>query len=171
MDTTGRVYFNDETGGEINLVGFSSAKGLSANWTPESNQGSSAVVNSGYAGEANVSFSTAVSSSVASTGAVSQISILTQNGAANALNVIDKALSYVNTERAKLGAVENRLTHTIDNLTNIVTNTQASKSRITDTDYAAETGKLARAQIIQQAATAMLAQANQAPQSVLALLK
>ena len=85
--------------------------------------------------------------------------------------VIDSALTYVNAERAKLGAVENRLTHTIDNLTNIVTNTQASKSRITDTDYAQETSKLARAQIIQQAATAMLAQANQQPQTVLALLK
>jgi len=80
-------------------------------------------------------------------------------------------LAYVNHERSNLGAIENRLTHTIDNLTNIVTNTAASKSRIMDTDYAAETSSLARAQIIQQAATAMLAQANQQPQSVLALLK
>ena len=85
--------------------------------------------------------------------------------------MIDKAISYVNTERAKLGAVVNRLTHTVDNLSNTVTNTQASRSRIKDTDYAAETAELARTQIIQQAATAMLAQANQAPQSVLALLR
>ena len=85
--------------------------------------------------------------------------------------MIDKAISYVNTERSKLGAVVNRLTHTVDNLANIVTNTQASRSRIKDTDYAAETAELARTQIIQQAATAMLAQANQAPQSVLALLR
>jgi len=63
------------------------------------------------------------------------------------------------------------LEHTINNLTNIVTNTQASRSRIMDTDYAAETTELARSQIIQQAATAMLAQANQQPQSVLSLLQ
>ena len=85
--------------------------------------------------------------------------------------MIDKAISYVNTERSKLGAVVNRLTHTVDNLANIVTNTEASRSRIKDTDYASETAELARTQIIQQAATAMLAQANQAPQSVLALLR
>jgi flagellin len=105
------------------------------------------------------------------TTSVKQISVLTQAGSNKALAVIDSALTYVNSERAKLGAIENRLTHTVDNLTNIVTNTAASKSRIMDTDYAAETTELARAQIIQQAATAMLAQANQQPQSVLALLK
>jgi flagellin len=92
-------------------------------------------------------------------------------GASKALTVIDSALEYVNAERSKLGAVENRLEHTINNLTNIVTNTQASRSRIMDTDYAAETTELARSQIIQQAATAMLAQANQQPQSVLSLLQ
>jgi flagellin len=109
----------------------------------------------------------------ASTGGISvkQISVATQDGATKALSVIDKAISYVNTERSKLGAVVNRLTHTVDNLANIVTNTEASRSRIKDTDYASETAELARTQIIQQAATAMLAQANQAPQSVLALLR
>ena len=85
--------------------------------------------------------------------------------------MIDSALEYVNAERSKLGAVENRLTHTINNLTNIVTNTQASRSRILDTDYSAETTELARSPIIQHAATAMLAQANQQPQSVLSLLQ
>jgi flagellin len=103
--------------------------------------------------------------------AIAQISVATQAGANSALSVIDSALTYVNAERAKLGAIENRLTHTIDNLTNIVTNTSASRSRIKDTDYAQETTELARTQIIQQAATAMLAQANQAPQGVLALLQ
>ena len=102
---------------------------------------------------------------------MAQISIATQEGASNALNVIDKAISYVNSQRSMLGAVQNRLTHTVDNLANIVTNTAASRSRIKDTDYATETAELARTQIIQQAATAMLAQANQAPQGVLALLR
>jgi len=94
------------------------------------------------------------SGAVGSGGSVAQISIATQAGASNALKVIDKALSYVNHERSMLGAIENRLSHTIDNLTNVVTNTSASKSRIMDTDYAAETTELARAQIIQQAAAA-----------------
>ena len=67
--------------------------------------------------------------------------------------------------------MENRLVHTIDNLSNVITNTEASRSRIVDTDYAAETSELARSQIIQQAATAMLAQANQSSQAVLSLLQ
>ena len=70
-----------------------------------------------------------------------------------------------------MGAKINRLTYAADNLTNISTNTSASRSRIMDADYAQSTTELARSQIIQQAATAMLAQANQAPQSVLSLLK
>jgi flagellin len=77
----------------------------------------------------------------------------------------------VQAERSNLGAVQNRLTHTIDNLSNIVTSTGSAQSRIRDTDYAKETSELARTQIIQQAATAMLAQANQQPQLVLQLLQ
>jgi flagellin len=67
--------------------------------------------------------------------------------------------------------VQNRLIATVNNLTNVATNTESSKSRIMDTDYSKETTQLAKSQIIQQAATAMLAQANQAPQMVLSLLK
>ena len=171
MDTKGNLVFSDATGGQVSLTSFSSAKGLSATWAPQAGQGDTATINSGYAGEGVFSVSPAPVAGVGGTGSVAQITIATQAGASAAMNVIDNALTYVNNERAKLGAVENRLTHTIDNLTNIVTNTQASKSRITDTDYAQETSKLARAQIIQQAATAMLAQANQQPQTVLALLK
>ena len=74
-------------------------------------------------------------------------------------------------QSSQLGAVQNRLEHTITNLTNVATNTGASRSRILDTDYAKATTDLARTQIIQQAATAMLAQANQQPQSVLSLLR
>ena len=73
--------------------------------------------------------------------------------------------------RSEMGAVQNRLEYTITNLSNISTNTSAARSRIMDTDYAKETSSLAKAQIISQAATAMLAQANQSGQSVLALLK
>ena len=88
-----------------------------------------------------------------------------------AIVLLDTAISEVSSQRAKFGAATNRLTHTIDNLTNIKTNSEASRSRILDTDYAAATSELARTQIIQQAGTAMLAQANQLPQTVLALLQ
>jgi len=95
----------------------------------------------------------------------------TAANAATALTAIDAGLETLNAQRAVYGAAINRLEYTVDNLSNISMNTQAARSRIQDTDYAVETTELARAQIIQQAGTAMLAQANQKQQSVLALLK
>lgn len=91
--------------------------------------------------------------------------------ATNAITDLDQAISTVDAYRSTLGAVVNRLNYAADNLTNVATNTAASRSRILDTDYAAATTELARTQIIQQAATAMLAQANQSPSSVLSLLQ
>lgn len=88
-----------------------------------------------------------------------------------AIGAIDTALDAISNQRATLGGVANRLTFSIDNLTNIRTNAEATRSTITDTDYAASTTELAKAQIIAQAGTAMLAQANQLPQTVLALLQ
>ena len=88
-----------------------------------------------------------------------------------AIGAIDTALDAISNQRATLGGVANRLTHSVDNLTNIRTNAEATRSTITDTDYAASTTELAKAQIIAQAGTAMLAQANQLPQTVLALLQ
>jgi flagellin len=102
---------------------------------------------------------------------LSGISLSTSSGATAALSTLDDAIAAVDTDRATFGATMNRLTYAIDNLTNISQNAQASRSRIMDTDYAQATTELARSQIIQQAATAMLAQANQAPQSVLSLLR
>ena len=84
---------------------------------------------------------------------------------------LDAAIAGVASQRATFGAFINRLEHTVDNLTNVSQNTVSSRSRIEDADYAAETSELARTQIIAQAATAMLSQANQQAQSVLALLK
>ena len=94
-----------------------------------------------------------------------------QTNASNALSSIDTALTAISNQRATFGAVSNQLIHAVDNLTNVVTNSEASRSRMMDTDYAASTSELARTQIIQQASTAMLAQANQLPQSVLQLLQ
>ena len=99
------------------------------------------------------------------------MSVASQAGATQAIATIDAGISYVQAERSNLGAIQNRLTYTVDNLTNAMTNAASARSRVLDTDYAKETAELARAQIIQQAATAMLAQANQQPQIVLALLQ
>ena len=104
-------------------------------------------------------------------GNVRESSIATQSGANSAISALDTALKTIATGRAEMGATMNRLQYASDNLANISTNTAESRSRIQDTDYASATTELARSQIIQQAATAMLAQANQSGQSVLALLK
>lgn len=97
--------------------------------------------------------------------------ITTQSNANSAIAAVDNALSTVNTGRSEMGATINRLNYAADNLMNVSQNTTESRSRILDTDYAQATTELARTQIIQQAATAMLAQANQAPQTVLSLLR
>jgi flagellin len=102
---------------------------------------------------------------------VSASKIDTAADATAAIASVDLSLGKANTNRSKIGAAINQLTHAADNLSNISMNTAASRSRIEDTDYAQASTELARTQIIQQAATAMLAQANQSPQSVLALLK
>jgi flagellin len=102
---------------------------------------------------------------------ITGLNVLSAATATDAIKSIDKAIEQVSMSRADLGAFQNRLIATVNNLTNVVTNTEASKSRIMDTDYSKETTNLAKSQIIQQAATAMLAQANQAPQMVMSLLK
>ncbi len=107
----------------------------------------------------------------ASASRLSTITVDTIANANAATTSIDNAIEYVNSQRASLGAIQNRLDHTVSNLTNISTNTEAARSRIMDADYGQESAALAKAQIIQQAATAMLAQANQSSQSVLSLLQ
>ncbi len=102
---------------------------------------------------------------------VADISIATQAGSANAIVAIDSAIETVSAAQARSGAYSNRLEAVIDNLTESNQNMSASRSRILDTDYAAETTNMAKSQIISQAATAMLAQANQSAQGVLSLLK
>ena len=91
--------------------------------------------------------------------------------AKTSLGLIDSAIEKINTQRAKIGAGINQMTYAVDNLSNVAANTAASRSTIMDTDYATASTQLSKTQIIQQAATAMLAQANQQPASVLTLLK
>ena len=98
-------------------------------------------------------------------------SILTAAGAAAAMNSVDASITQVDSYRSELGAVANRLDHTVSNLMNRVENQSAAKSRIEDTDFAVESANLAKAQVLQQAGTAMLAQANASGQGVLSLLK
>ncbi len=102
---------------------------------------------------------------------VNAIDISEQADAVTAIDDIDAAILLIDTDRATYGATINRLSYAADNMANISTNTAASRSRVLDTDYAQATTELARTQIIQQAATAMLAQANQQPASVLSLLQ
>lgn len=104
-------------------------------------------------------------------GSVASIDISTEAGAQKAIGIIDKALEQVNSTRADLGAINNRLDFTVSNLSNISEKTSASRSRIMDADFAAETAALSRSQVLQQAASAMLAQSNARPQQVLSLLR
>jgi flagellin len=102
---------------------------------------------------------------------VNSLDITTAEGAQKAVLVVDQALSTIDTQRAALGAVQNRFDNTISNLQNISENASAARSRIRDTDFAHETSELTKNQILQQAGTAILAQANQLPQAVLSLLR
>lgn len=102
---------------------------------------------------------------------VSTIDLTTAAGAQSALETIDSALATINSSRADLGAIQNRFTSVVANLSTTSENLSAARGRIQDTDFAAETANMTKAQILQQAGTAMLAQANQLPQSVLSLLK
>jgi len=129
-------------------------------------QSSEAFSISGYQVDALPSAST--NGSLAS---LASASLSTAVNAEKAIRIVDGALHKINTVRASLGAMSNRMDAAIDNLTNVVTNTQASQSHIQDADFAAETSKLTKAQILAQAATSMLAQANTSKQSVLSLLQ
>ncbi|WP_372741708.1 flagellin [Neptunomonas sp.] len=114
---------------------------------------------------------TNVTDSGAFGGSIAKLDISTAAGAQSAIGTIDAALEQINSTRGDLGAVSNRLDFTVNNLSNISENVSAARSTIMDADFAAESANLSRAQVLQQAGTAMLAQANAAPQQVLSLLQ
>jgi flagellin len=128
--------------------------------------GGNAVANAGFASAGAVAATN--SSSVSS---IASMNVLTADNATKALAAIDGALTTVNSSRAALGAIQNRFTSVVTSLQTTAENLTSSRSRIQDADFALETANLSRAQILQQAGTAMVAQANQLPQSVLSLLK
>lgn len=126
--------------------------------------------NDGIQSNEMVATSAAVASSTATTESVGGLDVSGQSGAQDAIATIDAALSQIDGQRADLGAVQNRFQSTISNLSSISENVSAARSRVRDADFAAETAKLTQAQIIQQASTTVLAQANQRPQAALSLL-
>ncbi len=160
----------DDGGGGLTLVGASAnlmIGGLD-----------DAIVVSGYltldsdkAFAADATATNALADSSASLEKVEDLDVTTFAKATNALKTVDSALSFIDGERAKLGALQSRFETSISNLQVTSENLSASRSRILDADFAAETANLSRSQILQQAGTAMVAQANQLPQGVLALLR
>lgn len=128
--------------------------------TQSSSEGGTVATNDNY-----------LTSATAALSSVSSVSLSTLSGAESALKTIDGAIESIATIRSSLGAVENRLEHTVDNLMNVSENSQAARAAITDADFSVESANLAKAQVLLQAGTAMLAQANAAPQMVLQLLQ
>jgi flagellin len=124
-----------------------------------------------FTGTADQTFETFVKVTDGKLATIEPLKITSQSLSDTALGGLDAALTKVNEARAEIGAVINRLNYAVDNMTNVSMNTSESRSRILDTDYAKASAELARTQIISQAATAMLAQANQQPQTVLQLLQ
>ena len=137
-----------------------------------SSSSSAGITLGGTTGLTNTGLSVTAVAATATAGAgVSSLDLTTAAGSQLALATLDKAINTITDSRASMGAYQNRLSASISNLETASLNLQASRSRIVDTDYAKESTNLAKSQIISQAATAMLAQANQSQQSVLALLK
>jgi flagellin len=118
-----------------------------------------------------VTIDTMATSVIGTTANVSALGLSTLASADYAIDVLDEAIQTVNNQRATLGSYSNRLDHTVANLTNVSTNLQSGLGRIQDADFAEETTTLAKTQILQQASTAMLAQANASKQNVLSLLQ
>ncbi len=154
-----------QTNGSTSLVTFYSSVKLESDEAFTVESGFEGVLNFERLGFRRGTFGGAVGDKV------SEINVTTQQGANDAIRALDAAINQVSAAQAMSGALNNRLDVIVNNLSEGLQNMSASRSRILDTDYATETTELAKQQIIQQAATAMLAQANQQPQGVLALLR
>jgi len=154
---TAPIVLTNALGGEIELTKFTSDGAGLMTASPGSQQGVGKILDD--------------TGAAASQSAIAAINLTTSAGANSAIDAVDRALEQINSQRSELGAVSNRLDHTINNLSNVVINTEASQSRIQDADFAKVTGDLTKSQIMSQAATAMLAQANASKQGVLSLLQ
>jgi flagellin len=192
-DAAGTITLTDDTGADISVVNSNAAGGSSFNLTGDDTAATAQTVapagtstvggvvtfnsdNSFAVTDATGSLFTAATPVGSALNAVSTINLTTTTngiptGANQALVTIDAAIQSVNTSRANLGALENRFTASISNLQSSTLNLTQARSTVEDTDFAAETANLSRGQILQQAGTAMLAQANALPNGVLALLR
>jgi flagellin len=181
-DTAGTGAANTPLGGFANVTAGNNAvvTNVTAAGTGTTNHGTITLNSSSAAGiviggasvaDAGLTTGTTSATTVSSVSAISAVDISTAAGATSALAAIDGALTTVNSARANLGAVQNRFSSVISNLGSTVENLSAARSRILDADFAMETASLTRGQILQQAGTAMLAQANSLPNNVLSLLR
>ncbi|WP_184421940.1 flagellin [Xanthomonas euvesicatoria] len=161
LDQTG-MYASIDTSGNLKLESLKAGQDFTS-LTMGTSSATGVTVGAGLQTASAASGSTAVT--------LTNLDISTFAGSQQALEIVDKALTAVNSSRADMGAVQNRFTSTIANLSATSENLSASRSRIRDTDYAKETAELTRTQILQQAGTAMLAQAKSVPQNVLSLLQ
>jgi len=194
VSETGNLILTDESGDNINIEDFEDstgtgtivAKGIEYDGTV----GATAITLTGggndstsVAGSIRLSSTQAFSvtsgdvtlgadttANVSALDTIGNVDLSTASGSQNALAVIDGAIAQIDSQRADLGAVQNRLDFTISNLANIEENVSASRSRIQDTDFATETAEMTKNQILQQAGTSILSQANQLPQTALSLL-
>ena len=163
-----------QTAGTADLqnVGFATATVSNTYGGIKLSSTSSAGITLGGANIAATNLTAGYTAATATFGAgISSVDVTTASGAQNAIATIDSALANINSSRANLGAVQNRFSSVVSNLATTSENLSSSRSRILDADFAAETANLSRAQILQQAGTAMLAQANALPQNVLSLLR
>ena len=168
-----RIASNTQWNGRDILDGTANGTSATVAFQVGANGGQTVTVNFGNVGSATVVTVSGMIEPLASAAAdlSSNTTAAALTKGTSAVTAIDTAITNVNTQRATFGAAMNQLTYAVDNLSNVKVNSEAARSRILDTDYARETSELARTQIIQQAGTAMLAQANQLPQTVLALLQ
>lgn len=183
------IILTDETGADITIAAYTGADvtvvGLNYDGTDATTSSALTSTNSAtrvggtIRFDSNESYSiTAASATIAAdTNAnvsvaanVGDVNISTNDGAQSSLDVIDSAISQIDAQRATLGAIQNRFSHTISNLANIQENVSASRSRIQDTDFAVETAMMTKNQILQQAGTSILSQANQIPQAAISLI-
>ncbi|MFB2800236.1 flagellin N-terminal helical domain-containing protein [Shewanella seohaensis] len=195
IDKTGALIMTDDSGADISITDFNNtattktvditAVGIDGvgNGTAIELTGGAATDSTKVTGEVKLSskdaFATTNTDSTSATAttiqgstlsSVDKIDIGTADGAQNAIAVIDAAIANIDTQRADLGAVQNRMSFTINNLNNISTNVSDARSRIQDVDFAKETATMTKQQILSQTSSAMLAQANQIPQVALSLL-
>ncbi|WCE03743.1 flagellin [Pseudoxanthomonas sp. JBR18] len=166
LDQTGMYATLDSTGANLTISSLKAGQDFTSFDTGTLTGGTGVTLGADFG-----TASYAVSGNSGSAVHLQDLDISTFTGAQKAMEIVDKALTAVNSSRADMGAIQNRFTSTIANLSSTSENLTASRSRIQDADYAKETAELTRTQILQQAGTAMLAQAKSVPQNVLSLLQ